>query len=144
VPYRGNAPAVQDLVTGQIDLIFNDLSALAQVRAGTIKALAVTSRHRSPAAPDVPTTDEAGLPGFSLVSWNAIFTPEGTPKDVVRKLNDAVGRTLADPAVDQTLANLGYEVPPRDRQTPESLRAFHKAEIEKWWPIIKAAGIKGE
>jgi tripartite-type tricarboxylate transporter receptor subunit TctC len=99
---------------------------------------------RSPAAPDVPTADEAGLPGLSLVSWNAIFTPKGTPKDVVGKLNDAVGRTLADPAVDQTLANLGYEVPPRDRQTPESLRAFHKAEIEKWWPITKAAGIKGE
>src|SRR5215470_8527448 len=112
VPYRGNAPAVQDLVAGQVDLTFTDPSALAQVRAGTIKALAVTSGHRSPAAPDVPTADEAGLPGFSLVSWIAIFSPKGTPKDVIGKLNDAVVRTLADPGVGQKLADLGNEIPP--------------------------------
>jgi tripartite-type tricarboxylate transporter receptor subunit TctC len=144
VPYRGNALAMQDLIAGQIDLIFADQSALAQVRAGSVKALAVTGKNRLLAASDIPTADEAGLAGFALANWNAIFAPKGTPKDVVGKLNDAVVRTLADPSVGQKLGDLGNEIPPRAQQTPEALRALQKAEIDKWWPIIKAAGIKGE
>jgi tripartite-type tricarboxylate transporter receptor subunit TctC len=144
VPYRGNAPAMQDLLAGHIDFIIADMSALAQVQAGAIKALAVTSRKRLPAAPDIPTADEAGLSGSFASSWNAIFTPKGTPKVIINRLGDAAARTLADPGVTQKLTDFGYEVPARDDQTPEAVRALQKAEIQKWWPIIKAAGIKGE
>jgi tripartite-type tricarboxylate transporter receptor subunit TctC len=144
VPYRGNALAVQDLLAGQIDLIFNDMSALAQVRAGSIKALAVIATHRLQAVPDVPTAEEVGLAGFSIMNWNAIFAPKGTPKKLIGSVKDAAVRTLADPPVVQKLADLGYEVPPRDHQEPEAVAALQKVEIEKWWPIIKAAGIKGE
>jgi tripartite-type tricarboxylate transporter receptor subunit TctC len=144
VPYRGNALALQDLVAGRIDLIFSDQSALALVRAGTVRALAVTWSNRLPAAPDIPTADEAGLAGFSVTSWNGIFAPRDTPEDVIYKLNSAVVSTLADPGVVQKLADLGYEVPPRDQQMPGALGAVQKADIEKWWPIIKAAGIKSE
>jgi tripartite-type tricarboxylate transporter receptor subunit TctC len=144
VPYRGNALALQDLVAGQIDLIFADQSALSQVRAGTIKGFAVAAGSRLPGAPDLPTAEEAGLPGFSFASWNAVFAPKGTPKAIIGKLNDAITSALAQASIGQKLADLGGDVPAREQQTPEALRALLKAEIERWWPIIKAAGIKGE
>ncbi len=140
VPYRGAAPAIQDLLAGQIDLIF-DLAAnsLPQVRAGTIKAYAVTAKSRLAAASDIPTVDEAGLPGFYVSNWQAFWVPKGTPKEVIGRLNSAVVDALADPAVRQRLADLGQDFLPLEQQTPEALRALQKAEIEKWWPIIKAA-----
>ena len=145
VPYRGAAPAMQALVAGEIDLIVDDpTSSLPQVRAGRIKAFAVTARSRLAAAPDIPTVDEAGLPGFYFSRWHALWAPKGTPKDVVAKLNAAVVGALADPAVLSRLADLGQEIFPREQQTPEALATYHKAEIDKWWPIIKAAGIKAE
>jgi tripartite-type tricarboxylate transporter receptor subunit TctC len=145
VHYRGGAPAMQDLVAGQIDLIVADLTtSLPQVRGGNIKPFAFTGRSRSAVAPDIPTTDEAGLPGFYTSVWSAIWAPKGTPKDVVDKLNAAIVEALADSATRQRLVALGDQVVPRDEQTPERLRAFHKVEIEKWWPIIKAANMKAE
>ena len=145
VPYRGVNLAAQDLLAGQIDIMI-DLAAnsLSQVRAGTIKAYAVTAKSRLAAAPDVPTVDEAGLPDFYTSVWHALFVPKATPKTVIDRLNAAVLDALADPAVRQRFADLGMEMPPREQQTPQALRDFHKAEIEKWWPIIKTAGIKAE
>jgi tripartite-type tricarboxylate transporter receptor subunit TctC len=143
VPYRGSNLAQQDLVAGQIDLLFDQaVSALANVRAGKIRAHAVTAKTRLDSAPDIPTVDEAGLPGFYMSVWNALWVPKGTPKEVIIKLNAAAVDAMADPAVRKHLDELGLEIPPRDRQTPEALGAFHKAEIAKWWPIIKAANIK--
>jgi tripartite-type tricarboxylate transporter receptor subunit TctC len=145
VPYRGGALAMQDLVAGQIDLIFATVSdSIEQLRAGTIKAYAVTAKNRSAAASNIPTVDEAGLPGFHFLNWHALFAPKGTPKSVIGKLNAAVMDALVDPAVRSRLADFGQEIFPREQQTPEALSAFHKAEIEKWWSIIKAANIKGE
>jgi len=145
VPYRGGAPAMQDLVAGQIDLIFADqTTSLPQVRSGNIKAFAVTGKRRLAAAPDIPTVDEAGLPGFYCSVWNALFAPKGTPRDIIARLNAAAVDGLAEPAVRQRLADLGQQIVPREEQTPEALAALHKAEIEKWWPIIKAAGIRVE
>jgi tripartite-type tricarboxylate transporter receptor subunit TctC len=144
VPYRGNALAMQDLIAGQIDLIFADPTAVAQVRAGSVKAFAVTAEHRLPAVPEVPTAAEAGLSGFEIANWNGIFAPKSTPKDVITKLNGAVSSALTDASVVQKLVDLGSEIPSLEQQTPEALAALQKAEIEKWWPIIKAAGIKGE
>jgi tripartite-type tricarboxylate transporter receptor subunit TctC len=145
VPYRGISQAMQDLVGGQIDLMIAAApSSLPQVRAGSIKAYAVTAKSRLAMASDIPTTDEAGLPGFHFSSWQALWAPKGTPKDVLAKLNAVVVEALADPAVSARLADLGQEIYPREQQTPEALRALQKAEIEKWWPIIKEAGIKPE
>jgi len=145
VPYRGIAPAIQDLVAGQIEMVISDpVAAMPQVRAGTIKAYGVTAKARLASAPDIPTLDEAGLPGFDISVWHAFWLPKGTPKTIIAKLNAAVMDALADPKVRARLADLGQEIFPRDRQTPEALGAFQRAEIEKWWPIIKAANIKGE
>jgi len=139
VPYRGAAPIMQDLLAGRIDLMFDFAAdALPQIRFGTIKAYAVTAPNRLPAAPDVPTVDEAGLPGFYVSAWEGVWAPKGTPKEVIGKLNSAIVAALADPSVRQRLAELGQEIYPRDQQTPESLRALQLAEIKKWWPIIKA------
>jgi tripartite-type tricarboxylate transporter receptor subunit TctC len=143
VPYRGAAPAMQDLVAGQIDVTTNHIfNALPQVREGKIKAYAVTSKARLNVAPEIPTVDEAGLPGFYVSVWRGVWAPKQTPKDVVAKLNAAVVETLADAAVRKRIVDMGEEIPARDQQTPEALGAFQKAEIEKWWPIITAANIK--
>jgi tripartite-type tricarboxylate transporter receptor subunit TctC len=145
VPYRGAAAAMQDLVAGQIDMMIDSpTTTLPQVRAGTIKGYAVTAESRLAAAPDIPTVDEAGLPGFYVSAWSALWAPKGTPKNVIAKLNAAVVNAFNDPGVRQRLADIGQEPPPPDQQTPEALRSFQKAEMEKWWPIIKAANIKGE
>jgi tripartite-type tricarboxylate transporter receptor subunit TctC len=145
VPYRGGAPAIQDLVAGQIDLMIASASdASAQVRAGTIKAYAVMANRRMAVVPDVPTVDEAGLAGAYYSGWFGIWAPARTPKDVVAKLHAAVRDSLGDPTVGTRLAEIGQDVFPRNEQTPEALAALQKTEIQKWWPIIKAAGINGE
>jgi len=145
VPYRGAAPAMNDLLAGHVDMMFDQAAnSLPQVRAGTIKAYAVTASARLAAAPNIPTVDEAGLDNFYMSIWHAIWAPRSTPKNAVARLNAAIVESLADPAVRKRLADLGQEIPAREQQTPEYLAAYHKAEIEKWWPMIKAAGIKGE
>jgi tripartite-type tricarboxylate transporter receptor subunit TctC len=145
VPYRGGAPVMQDLVAGQIDMFCAEASqTLSFVRGGTIKAYAVMSRERWPTLPDVPTMDEVGASGMYISFWNGLWAPKGTPKDAVAKLNAAVVDALADPAVRQRLTELGHVIAKREEQTPEGLGAFHKAEMEKWWPLIKAANIKPE
>ncbi|HEX2825021.1 MAG TPA: tripartite tricarboxylate transporter substrate-binding protein [Burkholderiales bacterium] len=145
VPYRGAAPAMQALLGGEVDMIIDDpTSSLPQVRAGKIKAFAVTAKERLAAAPDIPTVDEAGLPKFYFSRWHALWVPRGTPKDAVMKLNAAVVSALADREVRTRLSDLGQEIFPREQQSAAALAAHHKAEIAKWWPIIKAAGIKAE
>jgi len=139
VPYRGEAPAVQDLVAGQIDLIFAfPLLALPQVRARQIKAYAVMGPDRLDVAPELPTVDEAGAPGSYFANWVALFAPKNTPKEVIATINAAVVIALADTTVKARFADLGTSVPPRDHQTPEWLAQFHKDEFDRWWPILKA------
>jgi tripartite-type tricarboxylate transporter receptor subunit TctC len=145
VPYRGVNLAQQDLIGGQIDLMFDQApSALPNVRAGKVRAYAVTASARLDSARDIPTVAEAGLPGLSMSIWSALWVPKGTPKEVIARLNAAAVDSMADPAVRGRLKDLGLDIPPRDQQTPETLGALHKAEIEKWWPIIRAANIKVE
>jgi tripartite-type tricarboxylate transporter receptor subunit TctC len=143
VPYRGAAPAIQDLVGGQIDLLVSTPEALPLVRAGSIKAYAVASDTRLALAPDIPTFGEMGLPAVSSPGWNALFAPKGTPKEIIDQLNAATVHALADPLVRSRLADLG-EIFPREQQTPEALGAFQKAQIDKWWPLIKEFGIRAE
>ena len=143
VPYRGTAPAMNDLVAGQIDLIIDQTSnSIAQVRAGTIRAYAITDERRLDSAPEIPTTDEAGLPGFHMTLWSGLWVPKNTPREIVAKLNAAAIDALNDPLVRRQLENLGLQMPPADQLSPEALGLKQKAEIAKWWPMIKAANVK--
>jgi tripartite-type tricarboxylate transporter receptor subunit TctC len=145
VPYRGGAPAIQDLVAGQVDMMCDMSSnSLPHVRGGQIKALAVMSKSRWFGAPDVPTVDEMGVPGVYVSFWHGLWVPKGTPADIVARLNGAVVTALADPTVRQRFADQGQEIPPRDQQTSQALAAYHDADIDRWWPLIKAANIKAE
>jgi tripartite-type tricarboxylate transporter receptor subunit TctC len=145
VPYRGAGPAMQDLVAQQIDfMIDTPTNSLPQVRAGNIKAYAVTAQRRLASAPDIPTVDEAGLAGFHFSFWQALWAPRQTPAAVIHKLNDAVVASLADTNVRERFAEQGQEIPLIAQQTPEALGDFHRAEVDKWWPVVKAANIKAE
>jgi tripartite-type tricarboxylate transporter receptor subunit TctC len=145
VPYRGANPVMQALLAGDFDWTFTTPDqGLPQIRAGRVKPYAITARSRMALAPDIPTTDEAGLPGFHLSYWHGLWAPRGTPKAIIETLNAAVVAALAEPAVRQRLGDIGQEIFPREQQRPESLGALQKAEIEKWWPIIKEANIKAE
>jgi tripartite-type tricarboxylate transporter receptor subunit TctC len=143
--YRGAAPAMQDLVGGHIDLMFDQPpNSLPHMRDGKIKAYAVTAKARLASAPDIPTVDEAGLPGFYVSVWSAMWAPKGTPREIIAKLNAAVVEALANQTVQRRLADLGQEVPARDQQTPAALAAYQAAQIEMWWPIVKAMNLKPE
>jgi tripartite-type tricarboxylate transporter receptor subunit TctC len=144
VPYRGAPPAMQDLTAGQIDMLFNAPVQLPLVRAGSTKAYAVTGDARLAAAPDIPTVGEMGLPALFYSGWYGLFAPKGTPRDVIGKLNAAAAEALADPATQSQFVDLGFQLVTRERQTPDALGALVKTSAEKWWPIIKAAGIKAE
>jgi len=142
IPYRGAGPAMTDLVSGQVDLlVVQGAIALPQIRGGKIKALANLSPQRSASMPDIPTADESGVKGLYMAGWFGFWAPKGTPKDIVAKLNGAMVAALADPAVQARFTELGLDVAPRALQTPEGLAKFQQAEIDKWWPIIKDAGI---
>jgi tripartite-type tricarboxylate transporter receptor subunit TctC len=145
VPYRGTGPAMQDLIGGQIQIMLDQSSnSLPQVRNKQIKAFAVTSKTRLAVAPEIPTVDEVGLPGFYISVWHGLWVPKDTPQPIVDKLAVAVRAALADPATQKRLLELGQEIPPVEQQNPAALAAYQKAEIEKWWPLIKAANIKLE
>jgi tripartite-type tricarboxylate transporter receptor subunit TctC len=143
VPYRGAGQSMQDLVAGQLDVMLDTPAvSMPHIQSGNVKAYAVTAKSRIPVAPDIPTTDEAGLPGFYFSFWHAFWVPKGTPKEIVATLNNALTKALADPATRERLTKIAQEIFPPEQQTPEALAAYHKAEIDKWWPIIKEAGIK--
>jgi tripartite-type tricarboxylate transporter receptor subunit TctC len=143
VPYRGVAPVIPDLVAGNIDFaILDPITTLPQIRAGRIKAFAMLSGRRTAMAPDIPTVDEGGAPGVHMEPWQAIWAPKGTPKDVIARLNAAVVSALSDEAIRKKFAEQSYDLTPRERLTPEYLAQFHKGQIEQWWPVIRAAGIK--
>jgi tripartite-type tricarboxylate transporter receptor subunit TctC len=145
IPYRGAGPAMTDLLSEQVDLMVAQAAAtLPQVRGATLKAIANLATGRSPAIPDIATSEESGVRGIAMPGWFGLFAPKGTPKEITTKLNDAMVQALAEPAVRARLAELGMDVASREQQTPGGLAAFHKAEIEKWWPIVRAANIKGE
>jgi tripartite-type tricarboxylate transporter receptor subunit TctC len=146
VPYRGGGPANQDLVGGQVDLRIGAEASqvLPHIRSGRLKPYAILSSRRWFAAPDIPTADEAGVPGVNIAMWTGLWAPKGTPKDVVARLNAAAVEAMADPAVRQRITDAGYDVPAPDQLTPEALAAHHKAETDKWWPVIKNANIKAE
>jgi len=142
IPYRGAGPAMQAMLGGQVDLMVVQAAVtLPQARVGAVKILANLSPARSSVVPGVPTSEESGIPGLYASGWFGLFAPRGTPKEIIAKLNAAMVQALADPAVRKRFADLGLDVASREQQTPEGLAAFHKAEIEKWWPIIKATGI---
>ena len=142
IPYRGAGPAMTDLISGTVDLlVVQGAVALPQIRAGKIKALANLSPARSASMSDIPTSDETGVPGLYMSGWFGFWAPKGTPKEIIAKLNAATVEALADPAIQKRFTELGLDVAPRDQQTPEGLAAFQKTEIDKWWPIIKSAGI---
>ena len=144
VPYRGGAAAVNDVVAGHVTFIFDQLSggSVQMYRSGKLKPFAVTAKARLPSVPDLPTVDEAGIPGLYVSTWYGLWAPKGTPKEIVAKLNAAAAAALAEPVLAKRLADQSSVVPPREQQTPDALRAFQAAEIAKWWPVIKAAGIK--
>jgi tripartite-type tricarboxylate transporter receptor subunit TctC len=145
VPFRGSAPALQNVLAGQLDIIIDQASAaLGTARGGGARAYAVTAKERLASAPDIPTVDEAGLPGFHVSIWQGLWAPKGTSKEVIAKINAAVVEALADPATQKKLNDIGQELPTRAQQSPEGFGAYHKAEVEKWWPIIKAAGLKAQ
>jgi tripartite-type tricarboxylate transporter receptor subunit TctC len=145
VPYRGTGLAMNDLVAGQIDVIIDQISnSSAQVRAGTIRAYAVSDDTRAETVPDIPTADEAGLSGFHMTLWSGLWAPKGTPKEIIAKLNRAAVEAMNDSEVRKQMANLGLQMPPSDQLTPEALGAMQKSEIAKWWPLLKAAGVRGE
>ena len=145
IPYRGAGPAMTDLISGQVDLLVaQGAVTLPQVRGGAIKAIANLSPQRSASMPDIPTSEESGVPGLYMSGWFGFFAPRSTPKDIIDKINSAMVQVLADPAVRTRFAELGLDVASREQQTPEGLAAFQKAEIEKWWPIIRAANVKPE
>ena len=142
IPYRGAGPAMTDLISGTVDLlVVQGAVALPQIRSGKIKALANLSVARSASMSDIPTADETGVPGLYMSGWFGFWAPKGTPKDIIAKLNAATTEALADPAIQKRFTELGLDVAPRELQTPEGLTKFQKAEMEKWWPIIKNAGI---
>lgn len=145
VHYRGGAPAMQALLSGEIDIYVTQIAGSVQhVRTGKIRAYAVTAKTRQDAAPDIPTVDEAGAPGLYVSVWHAIWAPKRTPRDIIMRLNGAVVESLADAALRKRFVDLGQELPSREEQTPQALAAYHKAEIDKWWPLIKAAGLKAD
>ena len=145
VPYRGNAPAMTDLLAGQIDFMIEPSSNFKSlIAAGSVKPFAITGRTRLPSSPNIPTADEAGLPGFVASLWYGLWVPKGTPKDIIAKLNATMSQVLADPAVKQRFDELGIQITPINQQSPEALRAFQQAEAERWWPIMKASNIKAE
>jgi tripartite-type tricarboxylate transporter receptor subunit TctC len=145
VPYRGTDPALIDLMAGRIDIMFDQVSEASQkLQSGQIRAYAVTAKDRLPSLPDIPTVDEAGMKGLYINIWYGLWAPKGTPKEVVAKLNAAAVKAMADPTVKKRFVDLGLDIPPLDQQSAQALGALQKAEIEKWWPIIKAAGIKAE
>ena len=145
VAYRSAGLATNDLLAGITDIQLDTPAvSLPHVKSGALKAYAVTSKNRIAIAPDIPTTDEAGMPGYYFYFWHAMWAPKGTPKDLITKLNAAAVASLADPKTRKRLTDLAQEIYPREQQTPEALYAFQKSEVEKWWPIIKAAGIKAE
>jgi tripartite-type tricarboxylate transporter receptor subunit TctC len=145
IPYRGAGPAMTDLVSGQVDLlVVQGAVALPQIRAAKIKAIANLSPQRSESMPDIPTSDEGGVPGLYMSGWFGLFAPKGTPKNVIATLNSAMVQALAEPTVRARFSELGLDVASREQQTPEGLAAFQKAEIEKWWPIIKESGIQAQ
>jgi tripartite-type tricarboxylate transporter receptor subunit TctC len=145
IPYRGGAPALQDLVAGQIDMMFDQAAnSIPQIQAGKIKPFAVTAKQRLKTMPDIPTVDEAGLPGLYIAVWHGLWAPKGTPKEVTARLTAAIIEALADPQVREKFFGLGQDIPEPAQQTAQALRAHHEAEIKLWWPLIKAANIKIE
>jgi len=145
VPFRGSAPALQQVIGGQLDIIIDQASgALSTAKSGSVRTYAVTASKRLGSAPEIPTVDEAGLPGFYVSIWQGVWAPKGTPKDIIAKLSAAIAGALADPTVQKRLADIGQELPSKEQTTPEGFGAFHKAEMDKWTPIIKAANIKPE